>query len=105
MLAVCFFVFIGYASISDNLSIEGAINVEPPQLHDVYITDITPSDSAGVTVNSTNGTVMFASVNGGGTATFTVNVINISNEVYVFDRVIEGAEFGIEGVYSGTEIS
>ena len=104
--AMCLFICIGYASVADKLSIYGDVSMTPVEKKpDVYITSITPESSAGVTVNNTNGTTMFASVNGSGTATFTVNVINISETIYVFDRVIDGAEVEIEGVYAGTEIT
>ena len=56
-------------------------------------------------VNDTDGTVMFASVNGSGTATFKIDVINVSDKIYIFDRVIDGAELKLEGVYSGTDIT
>ena len=99
------FVTVGYAAISGNLSVGGRISITPGALPDVYITDITPESSAGVTVDNTSATVMFASVSEGGVATFHVNVINVSNGVYVFDRVIDGAEMNIDGIYSGTDIT
>ena len=104
MLTMSLFLCVGYATLSDNFSITGTATVTRT-LPDVYITNVTPTAAEGVTVNSTNGTVMFASVNGGGTATFTIDVINISNSIYVFDRVIDGAETNFEGVYSGTDIT
>lgn len=105
MLAACLFICVGYAVVTGNLSIVGSALAAPPPMPDVYITDVTPGSSAGVTVYNTSGTVLFASVSGGGSATFTVDVINISEYTYVFDRVIEGAELGFEDVYSGTEIT
>lgn len=105
MLVMCLCTCIGYAAISDQLNISGTARILPPPMPDVYITDVTPNNSAGVTVNDKNGTVLFASVNGGGSATFTIDVINISSAIYVFDRVIDGAETGFDGVYSGTEIT
>ena len=105
IVIVCLVLCVGYAEVADMLAISGTATLEPPPLPDVYITDITPTQSAGITVNDTVGTVMFAAVNGPGTVTFTIDVINISEWIYVFDRVIEGAETGIDGVYSGTEIT
>ena len=99
------FICIGYAAISDNLSIAGDVELSPPPKPDVYITSVTPDSSAGVKVNNTTGTVMFATVTGGGNATFTIDVINISNTTYVFDRVIDGSELSFDGVYSGPEIT
>ena len=71
----------------------------------MYITEVSPKSSAGVTVNTTSGTVVFAKVTGSGSATFTIEIINISETIYVFDRVIDGAEMDLEGVYSGTDIT
>lgn len=102
---MCLFLCVGYAAISDHLFISGDVNVSSPELPDVYITSVTPDSSAGITVNGTNGTVFFASVSGSGTASFTINVINISEKIYTFDRVIDGSEIDIDGVYAGTDIT
>ena len=104
IVLMCAFVCVGYAAVSSKLYAEGYAQATPI-LPDVYITDITPNNSAGITIRNTEGTVMFAEVNGPGTATFTIDVINISGAIYVFDRVIDGAELNLEGVYSGTEIT
>ena len=104
-ISMCLFICIGYAAVSDILSITGSVNVDPPELPDVYITNITPSQDAGVTINDTNGTIMFASVNGSGSATFTIEVINISDTAYVFDRVMSGFEMGFHDAYPGTDIT
>ena len=100
----CLVICVGYASLTDTLSVTGNANVTP-RLPDVHITSITPESSAGVTVNNTYGTILFAGVTGGGTATFTVDVTNISHKLYYFERVVDGAETGIDGVYSGTDIT
>lgn len=105
LIITCLFICVGYAAVSDQLSIIGSANVTAPDLPDVYITSVTPNSSGGVTVKSTNGTVFFASVSESGTATFTINVINISEKIYTFDRVIDGAEMGVDGVYAGTDIT
>ena len=105
VVLMCLFISVGYAALLDNLHITGNVNASAPDLPDVYITDYTPESSAGVTVNATNGTVFFVSVSGSGTATFTIDVINISDKVYVFERVIEGFELDIDGVYKGTDIT
>ena len=104
MSIMCLFLCVGYANVSDLLTISGSVtaNIELP---DVYITKVTPKISEGVTLKSTLGTVFFASVDGSGTATFNIDVINISDTIYVFDRVITGAETQIDGAYSGTEIT
>lgn len=102
---MCLIVCVGYAAYSTNLSITGVTQVSELALHDVYITNITPNNSAGVTVKSKSGTVMFAEVSGSGTATFRIDVKNISEYAYVFDRVIDGAEAGFEGAYMGSDIT
>lgn len=98
------FICIGYSAVVDQLSITGKVSASAP-VPDVYITSVTPDSSAGVTVNGTNETVFFASVSGSGTATFTINVINTSNKSYIFDRVIDGSEMDLDGVYEGTDIT
>ncbi len=103
LMSMCFFICIGYAAVSDRLTVSGNAQLNPPS-PDVYITSVSPKTSAGVTVSNTNGTVMFAKVTGLGTATFTVNFVNISDKTYVFDRVIDGTEIQIEGAYSGKDI-
>ena len=103
MLVVCIFLCVGYASLTNDMIIHGSVELSPP-MPDVYITGVTPGSSAGVSVKSTSETVLFASVSGSGTATFTVDVINISDKVYIYERVIDGAETQINGAYSGTDI-
>ena len=101
---MCLFTCIGYAVVSGNLSVFGNATLEP-SLPDVYITSITPTTSAGVTVTSTTGTVMYASISGSGTATFEITVKNISDKFYVYERVVDGKEAGFEGVYDESDIT
>ena len=104
---VLFFSFllsaIGYAVLTDHLSVSGAVDIIP-DVPDVYIRKVTPETSWGMTVNNTYGTIFFSSIFGGGPATFTIEVVNVSDKVYIFERVIDGAETGIEGVYAGSDI-
>ena len=104
---VLFFSFllsaIGYAVLTDNLSVSGVADIIP-DVPDVYIRKVTPETSWGMTVNNTYGTTFFASIFGGGPATFTIEVVNVSDKGYVFERVINGFESGIEGVYVGTDV-
>lgn len=44
---MCLFICIGYAAISDILSITGSVDVDPPKLPDVYIANITPLQKCG----------------------------------------------------------
>jgi hypothetical protein len=98
------FGFIGYALVSDSLFMEGEATYQP-KTPDLYISDVTPGVSAGVTVTETYETIMFMRVDGAGEATFTVEIINTSKKNYVFERVVDGKEANIDGAYSGTEIS
>ena len=102
-IAMCVCILVGYASVVDTLTVSGSAQLKPT-LPDVYITNITPESSAGVTVNATSGTLMTATVSGQGTATFTVEVKNISNKVYVYERTLDGAEIDVDGIYTGTDI-
>lgn len=102
LLSTCF-LGIGYATLSTTLSVEGITKAEPPK--QVYISSIEPPASAGVSIVGTSGTTMRARVTGGGKATFSVTVINPTTDIYVFERVIDGAETGVEGVYNGTAIT
>lgn len=98
------FTCIGYAALTTSLRIGGSADVTPV-LPDIYISNVTPISHQGVTVMSTSGTVMSATVTGSGTATFTVTVTNISDKIYVYERVIDGVETGFEGVYAGDDIT
>ena len=44
--AMCLFIGIGYAALSDNMSVTGSADVVP-ELPDVYITNVTPDSSGG----------------------------------------------------------
>ncbi len=105
ILASCIFICIGYAVVTGNLSISGSALATPPSMPDVYITDVTPGSSAGCAVSNINGTTLFVSVSGEGNATFTVDFVNISDTIYIFDRVIDGSEANLDGIYSGTDIT
>ena len=96
-IAVCVmsvFGFIGYALVSDSLFVEGEATYQP-KLPDLYISDVTPGASAGVTVTETYETLMFMKVDGAGTANFTVEITNSSLKTYVYERVVDGKEVNI----------
>ena len=101
---MCLFYGVGYANLADDLSVYGEVTVPAPE-YQLYISQVDPRESAGVTVTATAGTVLFARVTGGGKATFHMEITNISTFNYLFERVIEGAEMNIDGVYAGTEIT
>ena len=105
VLIILIFAFscFGFATLTDHLFVSGRVTAPAPQ-YDVYITDTNPQTSAGVTVKTTTGTIMFMEVKAGGTAKFTVDFINVSDKTYVYERVIDGAETNIDGVYNGTAI-
>ena len=101
---MCLFTCVGYAAMTGNLSISGSAEAAA-QEYDVYITGVDPMLSAGVEIKSFAGTLLTAKVFGAGSATFTVNVKNISNQPYYYERTMDGLEAGIDEVYSGTEIT
>ena len=101
---MCFLSCVGYAAVSENMSVSGSIEAEVPQ-YDVYISDVTPKAGAGVEIESTVGTLMTAKISGGGSVTFTVTVKNVSSQIYLYERTLDGKEVDIEGVYSGDEIA
>ena len=95
---------IGYAALSDNLSLEGSAAVSGPE-YDVYISNYSPGASGGTEVLGHFGTVIYFDVTGSATANYTVTVVNGSDKSYIYDRVIEGRELDIEGIYKGTDIT
>ena len=107
MLCVIFlstlFLGFGYASFSAVLPIFGTEDLSPPD--HPYISSITPEYSGGVSVTGKSGTLMMTQVLSQGTATFRVTVVNPTRDTYVYERVIDGAETGVEGVYTGTAIT
>ena len=98
------FLAIGYAQLSDSMSISGSISVTGQQ-YDIYITDITPTALDTVTVNQYYSTIMFASVHGASQPTFQITVKNQSSKTYVFERIVEGRETGFDDIYDGEGIS
>ena len=107
MLCVIFlstlFLGFGYASFSTVLPIYGTEDLSPPDRP--YISSIEPGYSGGVSVTGKSGTLMMTQVLSQGTATFRVTVVNPTRDTYVYERVIDGAETGVEGVYTGTAIT
>ena len=101
---MCLFTCVGYASLSESLNILGAAQFVP-DLPDVYITSVSPLEGAGIEIVNTTGTILMANVSGRGTTTFTVNVKNISDKIYVYERTVDGVQAGIEGAYNGTAIT
>ena len=98
------FLSIGYASVFDSIVITGDATYLAPE-YDIYISNITPGSSGGTHVTGYFSTIMSAEVSSSNTSTFKITVVNQSEKVYVYERMIEGEELGIEGVYTGTSIS
>lgn len=103
LLFATVFTSVGYAQVSDNLSFFGTAEVQKPW-YDLYISNITPDTSGGVDVTGYYSTYMSAEVGSNREATFTVTVVNQSNKIYCYERIIEGEELGLEGVYTGDSI-
>lgn len=88
---ICF-ACLGYAQLTDNLTINGTADSAPPEK--VFITAVTTSGTNGgnATVNSFSDTVVNSMVNLGssanGTAKFTVTVYNNTNTVYGYNAMI-----------------
>ncbi len=93
----------GYAALSDTIDIMGSADILKPW-YDLYISKITPDTSGGVDVTGYYSTYMSAEVENSRTATFTVTVVNQSNKIYCYERIIEGEELGLGGVYTGSSI-
>lgn len=95
---------IGYAQVTDNLFILGTGSAQAPE-YDVYISDVSPDQSGTVTVNNHIGTVLWASANGRGSASFEVTVVNQSDKSYVYERMLGGNEADLDDVYPGDGIT
>ena len=104
---MCIFTCLGYALVSGNLIARGSAQMDAVY-PDVYISNYAYYGE-GVTVENiaTSGTVLSAKLTGSdtvGLVTFWITVKNISDIYYVYERTIDGAEAGIDGVYSDTDI-
>ena len=75
------------------------------QLSTIYITGITPEASGTITIDNYYYTIVSASVNGASQSTFTITVKNQSDKIYVYERIVEGSEIGIPGIYSGNGVT
>ena len=103
ILGMFSFMLLGYAQLSTTLYIQGTATIHPPQ-YDVYISDVSFSGNA-VQNESHVSTVLTSYVQGTGTVTMSIEVTNQSTKNYVFERVITGSSLGIDGIYTGTEIT
>ena len=103
ILVITMFLGIGFAEYADVLSITGEVTVSP-LFHDVYISKVSPTESNGTQINHFFNTVLSSKTISAGTSSFTVTITNASSKIYVFERIIDGNETDIEGVYNGTDI-
>ena len=103
LLFATVFTSVGYAQVSDSLSFFGTAEIPKPW-YDLYISNITPDTSGGVDVTGDYSTYMSAEVGSNKEATFTVTVVNQSNKIYCYERIIEGEELGLDGIYTGDSI-
>lgn len=102
MLSVSFiFTVIGYAQLTDTLTIHGSLEAAP--LQDLYIVDVVPSGSNAVS-NGYTKTVHSSTVNLGsgasGTASFDITVLNNTGYPYYFDKMVWA-----DGAYDNTNIT
>ncbi|MBO5907106.1 MAG: InlB B-repeat-containing protein [Clostridia bacterium] len=104
LIFMTMFLGIGYAALSDTLSFGGDATIAAPS-YDVFISHVTPSSSGGAEVTGYFSTVMSLKVTTSRTATFTVTVVNQSDKTYIYERVIDGKELGIDGAYTGSDIT
>ena len=81
---MCLFSGMGYAAITGTLSLNASASYEVI-LPDIYIEEVTPESSAGVTVTNVYGTLFMARVDGG-TAAVTIRINNISDEICFYER-------------------
>jgi hypothetical protein len=108
-LAAMLFVSVGYAALSDELTITGNVQVSgsdyPVRITNVaYVNQTEPHLVQDI---SYSGTVLSTKINvaAGSSEKLQITIENFSNKTYVFERVIEGKEIGIEGVYDGDGIT
>lgn len=104
LILTILFLTVGYAEISHNFSISSQIEVAETS-YDIYILEANTISGSNVEVSFYTATVLSLNVKGTGNTTFQITVVNNTSKDYVFDRVINGAELELEGVYSGNKIT
>ena len=81
--------FVGYAKLTDQLTIEGEVNVSPPD--GLTIIHVSP-ESPGATSHAMNGTVHSSTVDlsasSSRTASFSITVFNNTGYTYYFDKMV-----------------
>lgn len=57
-----------------------------------------------MSINNYFSTTISAKAVASGTSNFTITVVNQSDKIYVFERIIDGTEVDLEGIYNGQDI-
>ena len=89
---MCIFVGIGYAEVTSDITIQGTVDVTPPEA--VFITNVTQSGTNGSTgtVNGYTMTVLNSKTvlgnSGNSTVTYTITVFNNTDEDYGYNAMI-----------------
>lgn len=100
------FLSVGYASILTDFSINGNIEGAPPlPTYDVFISNAIKTSGTNVNINTYTSTVLSTNVNSNGSSIISVTIQNISEKDYVYVGVIEGKDIGVDGVYTGDDIT
>lgn len=92
LLFMCLFVCVGYASLTSELTLDGTVDITPPE--ELFITSVTGSgtNGAATTVNSFTSTIVSSRTNLGtnknATATYRITVYNNTDTVYGYSGMI-----------------
>jgi hypothetical protein len=108
---------LGYAELSDSLSISGSVSADAPEpINDIYISDVTVADGTNANIKGYVQTVLSSTVTLGGagsSATLYVTIINNSAVDKVFNRVTyssdyysnAGITFTLDGLQTGDKLA
>jgi hypothetical protein len=108
---------LGYAELSDSLSISGSVSADAPEpINDIYISDVTVADGTNANIKGYVQTVLSSTVTLGGagsSATLYVTIINNNAVDKVFNRVTyssdyysnAGITFTLDGLQTGDKLA
>ena len=104
----CLFTCLGYALLSGNLMVSGSAQAEAVY-PDVYISDVARKSGTSVMLVGFSDTLLSTEIASVGATTFRVTVKNISDKIYVYERVlndeITGVTYEVSGLNALDEIS